>query len=68
MTVDQIDYERVKFRDDVVPIWEVRFVVEAKGFGRSQVRNIGLVTVSRLVARESRLESVICSSSQFPLL
>ena len=40
MTVDRIDYERVKFRDDVVPIWEVRFVVEAKGFGRSQVRNM----------------------------
>ena len=40
MTVDRIDYEKVKFRDDVVPIWEVRFVVEAKGFGRSQVRNM----------------------------
>lgn len=40
MTVDRLDYERVRFRDDQVPIWEVRFLVEAKGFGRSQVRNM----------------------------
>eukprot|EP00533_Pseudo-nitzschia_delicatissima_P006268 CAMPEP_0116097004 /NCGR_PEP_ID=MMETSP0327-20121206/10483_1 /TAXON_ID=44447 /ORGANISM="Pseudo-nitzschia delicatissima, Strain B596" /LENGTH=211 /DNA_ID=CAMNT_0003588745 /DNA_START=533 /DNA_END=1169 /DNA_ORIENTATION=- len=40
MTVDRLDYERVKFRNDQVPIWEVRFLVEAKGFGRSQVRNM----------------------------
>lgn len=40
MTVDQLNYKRVKFRDDTVPIWEVRFLVEAKGFGRSQVRNM----------------------------
>eukprot|EP00536_Pseudo-nitzschia_multiseries_P004792 jgi/Psemu1/318510/estExt_fgenesh1_pm.C_820017 len=40
MTVHRLDYERVKFRDDAAPIWEVRFLVEAKGFGRSQVRNM----------------------------
>lgn len=40
MTVNRFDYETVKFRDDSVPIWEVRFLVEAKGFGRSQVRNM----------------------------
>eukprot|EP00531_Pseudo-nitzschia_arenysensis_P019481 CAMPEP_0116133354 /NCGR_PEP_ID=MMETSP0329-20121206/10059_1 /TAXON_ID=697910 /ORGANISM="Pseudo-nitzschia arenysensis, Strain B593" /LENGTH=330 /DNA_ID=CAMNT_0003627975 /DNA_START=92 /DNA_END=1081 /DNA_ORIENTATION=- len=40
MTVDRLDFERVKFHDDQVPIWEVRFLVEAKGFGRSQVRNM----------------------------
>ena len=40
MTVDRLHFERVKFRDDTVPIWEVRFLVEAKGFGRSQVRNM----------------------------
>jgi len=40
MTVDRLNYKRVKFRDDTVPIWEVRFLVEAKGFGRSQVRNM----------------------------
>ena len=36
MTVDRLDFERVKFRDEAAPIWEVRFLVEAKGFGRSQ--------------------------------
>eukprot|EP00535_Pseudo-nitzschia_heimii_P012262 CAMPEP_0197192754 /NCGR_PEP_ID=MMETSP1423-20130617/25674_1 /TAXON_ID=476441 /ORGANISM="Pseudo-nitzschia heimii, Strain UNC1101" /LENGTH=388 /DNA_ID=CAMNT_0042645715 /DNA_START=106 /DNA_END=1272 /DNA_ORIENTATION=- len=40
MTIDRLFYERTKFRDDKVPIWEVRFFVEAKGFGRAQVRNI----------------------------
>ena len=40
MTVTRLDYERVRFRDDVAPVWEIRFVVEAKGFGRSQVRNM----------------------------
>ena len=40
MTVDRLEYERVKFRDGTAPIWEVRFLVEAKGFGRSQVRNM----------------------------
>ena len=40
MTIDRLYYERIKFRDDKVPIWEVRFLVEAKGFGRAQVRNI----------------------------
>jgi len=41
MTVDRLDYERAKFRDDeAAPVWEVRFLVEAKGFGRSQVRNM----------------------------
>ena len=41
MTVNRLDYERVKFRDDeAAPVWEVRFLVEAKGFGRSQVRNM----------------------------
>ena len=40
MTINRLNFKRVKFRDDIVPIWEVRFVVEAKGFGRSQVRNM----------------------------
>jgi len=40
MTVHRLDYERVRFRDDEPPIWEVRFLTEAKGFGRSQVRNM----------------------------
>jgi len=40
MTVNRLTFNRIKFRDDEVPIWEVRFFVESKGFGRSQVRNM----------------------------
>merc|ERR1711904_48248 len=53
MTVTRFDYDRTKFqfnRDDddgvdeksssEASVWEVRFVVEAKGFGRAQVRNM----------------------------
>eukprot|EP00534_Pseudo-nitzschia_fraudulenta_P006569 CAMPEP_0201194608 /NCGR_PEP_ID=MMETSP0851-20130426/149507_1 /ASSEMBLY_ACC=CAM_ASM_000631 /TAXON_ID=183588 /ORGANISM="Pseudo-nitzschia fraudulenta, Strain WWA7" /LENGTH=362 /DNA_ID=CAMNT_0047481309 /DNA_START=27 /DNA_END=1115 /DNA_ORIENTATION=+ len=57
MTVDRLDYTRVKFRDEKVPIWEVRFLVEAKGFGRSQVRNmVGfLVDVCRGLFKDQEL-------------
>ena len=59
MTVERINYERVKFRDDPVPIWEIRFLVEAKGFGRSQVRNmVGfLVDACRGLFKDQELSS-----------
>ena len=40
MTVNRFDFERKKLEDSTAPVWEVRFLVEAKGFGRSQVRNM----------------------------
>ena len=41
MTVSRVECQRIKTSmKDGAPICDVRFVVEAKGFGRSQVRNM----------------------------
>lgn len=40
MTVNRFDCKRKLLTDGISPIWEIKFILESKGFGRSQVRNM----------------------------